>query len=200
MSESHCRRQTAPAPHLQLTWTELTSYPRWLHKPKRDRETRFTFTGTTIGMDMPTEGVLGKWDQSDFFILWFFRWLLVTIACLSSTHMCTMRQNLGGSKEKNLFYDTWYALQILSLASFYTSNWVLRWIVENGGLRSKVLQLLQVCQIFFSARILFFHLNFLLGGDWHCGGDRALHFPPICALDFLRLLQRWRPWQGQSSC
>ena len=71
-----------------------------------------------------------------------------------------MRQNLGGWKETNLFYDTWYALQILSRAS-YTSNWVLRWIVENGGLRSKVLQLLQVSHILSLFQPgLFSHLHF----------------------------------------
>ena len=62
--------------------------------------------------------------------------------------------------EENLCYETKYALHVISWVSF-SSNRVFRWIVENGGLRSKVLQLLQVSHILLLFQPgLFSHLHF----------------------------------------
>ena len=147
MSESPTRRRTAPEPYKSLTWMEWTSYQLLFPKPMRGPEMQFTYTGTTIGMATPTGGAPGKWVDFFFFGCHFLvhRLLWVTIACLSFIHMCTMRQNLGEYHIKidlsRRFFER-YTKEGNFISGCLIQ--VPRWIDENGGLRAKVLQLLQV--------------------------------------------------------
>ena len=174
----------------------------------------------------------GPWKVRSFFLLFHFllyRWLSVIIVCLSSTHMCTTRQNLGRWKS---FCDQ---RQICSISFFLQigfSGGLLR--MEDWGQKcfsccrfpivpsrwAKLFSSRWAKLFFFRRARLFLSLGkilFLLlgktlflssgktlflraGGDWHRGGNRTLYLSPICSLDFLWLVQRRRAWQGQSSC
>ena len=90
----------------------------------------------------------GPWKVGGLFFWCHFlvhRLLWVTIACLSFIHMCTMRQNLGEYHIKidlsRRFFER-YTKEGNFISGCLIQ--VPRWIDENGGLRAKVLQLLQV--------------------------------------------------------
>ena len=67
---SPSRQQTAPNPP-KPKLTDWTNCLHWSTRPRRVREPRFIYIGTTIGMATPIGGVRGKWDRVlDLFFFW----------------------------------------------------------------------------------------------------------------------------------
>ena len=156
-----------------------------------------------------TQGLRSGWPRLQEGPLesgWTFFWchflvhrlLWVTIACLSFIHMCTMRQNLGEYHIKidlsRRFFER-YTKEGNFISGCLIQ--VPRWIDENGGLRAKVLQLLQVSHYKKKNYNLKWSRTVFLsasepGGIRQRDRNGALNLPSIRTLDILRLLQRGR--------